>query len=532
LREIEPNGNLFMIFTLAAAAFILLFISLINYINLNLGMAVFSDRYLHISRIYGSSNFTRLTYHMAEGLIVVLISIALSILLITTTHRLLMQHFALNLMKGNTLFILFIMMVFGMLSVFPSIMVMLRHGLYRIKTGFRQQHNHHLYRKGVSKGLIVFQYAISTALVISVIVMMRQTSFSLKASLGNDSGQLVCMEDVHSDVQKKFPVFKEELLKYKSIIAVTAMLDPPGGEANDMFEFEMEGFRKGTEKNQIGILSCDYSFAKVFDLKFLAGTDFSPTNTDHDGSGEYIINRSALKRLGYGQPEAIIGKPFRLLFDDTVVKFPSGTIIGVVDDFHLSGIRKKVEPMVLFKRNDMWLINFVVKSEPGMQVKALSDMERVWKEMFPEHPFEYRTVSSIYRHVYKSELLQLRLLSLFTFLALFMCSMGLLGLSLLTAQRRTKEIGIRVVNGARTGEILFMLNWSYLKWILLSFIIAFPLAWFGMNKWLENFVYKTSLDTWIFVVASITTIVIAMMTVSFQSWSAARRNPVEALRYE
>lgn len=237
-----------------------------------------------------------------------------------------------------------------------------------------------------------------------------------------------------------------------------------------------------------------------------------------------------MKRLGYNKAENIIGKNFRLLFED--VNIPSGKIIGVVDDFRLSGIKKRVEPLVLFKRNDVWLINFILSPEAGMNEQAIRDIARVWGEMFPEHPFEYRYVSGIYRNVYKAELLQTGLITLFTIIALFISSMGLLGLSLLTTQRRTKEIGIRVVNGASVREILTMLNWYFVKWILISFVIAIPIAWLGMQKWLENFVYKVPLSAWIFLLAGIITVLVALVTVSVQSWRAANRHPVDALRYE
>ena len=152
--------------------------------------------------------------------------------------------------------------------------------------------------------------------------------------------------------------------------------------------------------------------------------------------------------------------------------------------------------------------------------------------MFPEYPFQYEYVSSMYENVYKTELLQAKLLSVFTFIALFICSMGLLGLSLLTTQRRTKEIGIRKINGAGISEIMIMLNWDLLKWIMMSFVMAIPLAYFFMSKWMESFAYKTALSWWIFALAGLTAILIAVMTVSVQSWKASTRNPVEALRYE
>jgi putative ABC transport system permease protein len=204
----------------------------------------------------------------------------------------------------------------------------------------------------------------------------------------------------------------------------------------------------------------------------------------------------------------------------------------VVKDFHLSSIKKRIEPLVLFKRKDVWLLDFAVSFRPGMQEKALSDIESVWKKMFPEHLFQYEFVSSMYKNLYKRELLQARLLAIFTFMALFICSMGLLGMSLLTTQQRTKEIGIRKVNGAGIYQILILLNRSFIKWILVSFVFAVPCAFFVMKQWLESFAYKTSLSWWIFALAGMIAILIALITISLQSWKAASRNPVEALKYE
>lgn len=312
------------------------------------------------------------------------------------------------------------------------------------------------------------------------------------------------------------------------------MLEPPGGEANDMMRFKMEGYTESEMENDnmIGIFPCDYSFASIFNLNFLSGRNFSEKNGDYEGSGEYIINESALRRLNYSNPEEIIGKEFGLFFSQPEIKIPSGKIIGVVEDFHLSSLKKKVEPLVLFKREDLWLMNFVVSFQPGRQNEALSDLEAVWTKMYPEHPFQYGYVSAMYRQVYQTELLQANLLSVFTFVALFICSMGLLGMSLLTTQRRTKEIGIRKVNGARISELMIMLNWYFLKWIMISFLIAIPLVVMAMNKWLEKFAYKIDLSWWIFALAGIVAICIAFLTVSVQSWKAANTNPVKALRYE
>jgi putative ABC transport system permease protein len=340
---------------------------------------------------------------------------------------------------------------------------------------------------------------------------------------------------VHTSIQQKFEVFKQELLKFNSIESVSAMFEPPGGEANDMLKFKMEGYTRDESKkndDMIGVFPCDYSLAEIFRLNFLAGETFSGKNEDNEGSGEYVINESAMKRLHYTDPGKIVGSEFQILFDVPEIRIPAGKIIGVIEDFHLSGIRKVTEPLVLFKRKDLWLINFVVAFRPGMEPAALGDIKGVWTKMFPEYPFQYAFVSSMYRNIYKTELLEAGLLSIFTLIALFICSMGLLGMSLLTTQRRTKEIGIRKINGAGTGEMMIMINWDFHKWIIISFALAIPFAYIAMNKWLESFAYRINLGWEIFALACLSSVMIAVITVSAQSWKASSTNPVRALRHE
>ena len=312
------------------------------------------------------------------------------------------------------------------------------------------------------------------------------------------------------------------------------MMEPPGGEANDMFAFELEGFVKTDEQQyeRIGVFPCDFSFASIFKLEFLAGENFTEKNTDTDGSGEYLINKAALNYLNYNNPQDIIGKSFRLKFDSPGIVLPRGRIIGVVNDFHLSSIKKKVGPLVMFKRDSLWLINFIVAYKPGMREAAVMDIKTVWEQLFPAQPFLYDHVDSLYREVYSTELLQTGILTIFTFVSLFICCIGLLGLSLLAAQQRVKEIGIRKVNGARIIDLLAMLNKDIVKWIIIAFVIATPVAFYLMFKWLQNFAYHSGLQWWIFALAGILALVIALLTVSWQSWRAATRNPVEALRCE
>ena len=534
LREIEPNSNMSVIYTLAIAALILFLIALTNYANLNISMANFSEKYLFISKMIGSTRWMNLKYFLLEALIIILVVIVSSAIITSTVNLVIQKHFGLNLLKGNTTFVLLVTISFSLLAILSGILPILKNVLNNIIYS-EYKNNNKLKRKGISKSLIIIQYAISIMLIVALFVIQRQTAYALNNSMGSNAGNLICFENLHSNVQQKFELFKEELLKYNSIKFVSAMFEPPGGEANDMFQFEMEGYipdRTTKEFDRIGIFPCDYSFASIFNLLFLSGSNFSEKYEDNDGSAEYIINESAMKRLHYVRPDEILGKELGIVSNQKEVKIPSGKIIGIVKDFHFSSIKKEVGPLVLFKRKDIWLSNFVVSFQPGMQKRALSDIESVWTKMFHEYPLQIQYVNSMYENVYRKELLQSKLLSIFTFIALFICSMGLLGMSLLATQRRTKEIGIRKVNGAKIAELLIMLNWDLIKWILISILIAIPIAFYAMNKWLENFAYRTTLSWWIFVLAGFAAILISVITVSFNSWKAATRNPVEALRYE
>jgi putative ABC transport system permease protein len=383
--------------------------------------------------------------------------------------------------------------------------------------------------------MILLQYTIATVLIVSVLVIQRQTSYALRSGMGAGNSGIICLRHTHSSITGRFPEFKEALLKFPAISHVTGMLDPPGGEANDKFRFTMESFvPDDTRANDdyIGILPCDYSLPSLFDLRFIAGHDFSEAFIDPEGSGEYIINASAAARLGADEPGDIIDRAFQLFFHSDDISIPSGRIIGVVEDFHLSTLKRAIEPLVLFKRDTMWIDNILISFAPGNVSRGLKDTEITWHDMFPGHTFSYDFVDGMYRQVYLVERLQSSLLTLFTIIALFICSMGLLGLSLLMGQQRMREIGIRRVNGAGVSTIIYMLNRDFLQWVLLAGLMAMPLAWLGMRKWMEAFTYRTNLTWWIFLLAGFLALSLAAIPVTIQSWKSTRRNPVDSLRHE
>lgn len=535
LREIEPNGNMVIIYTLSVAVLLLLFIALINYANLNIGMAGFSDKFVFINKLSGASQNITMKNYLMEGVLVYFIVIIISYFLTNIANSFIQKHIGVNLFSGEKLLVLFIVLVFGAFCMIASVAPVYKLILSRVNNVLDTKKISNVKRKGISKGLVVLQYTISIALIVAVIVVYNQTSLALNSGMGGNTNQLICFENVHANVQADFPIFKEKLQKYNSIETVSAMFESPGGEANDMFPFEMEGYisdESDPQTNMIGVFPCDYSFADIFNLTFLSGASFSEKFEDSEGSGEYIVNEAAMKRLGYTNPDNIIGKSFNLNFFNDNIQIPNGSIIGVVKNFHFSSLKKEIESYVFFKRDTMWISNFIISFKPEHRDQAVAAIKTVWDQLYPNYPFEYMDIESMYKNVYKSELLQAKLLSIFTLIALFICSMGLLGMSLLITQRRTKEIGIRKVNGAKIAQIVWLVNWSLIKWIIISFVIAVPLAYYAMQKWLENFAYKIELNWWIFGFAGLAVIIIFILTISAISWNAARKNPTEALRYE
>lgn len=534
LREIESNSNLYIVYTLAIAALIILVTGLLNYSNLNLGMAGNSDTYLFISRVTGSSSLKAMNYFLTEALLIVSIGVCLGLVISGVGNLILLKYFSLDLFKTNILPVAGLTLSFWLAGILSGMLPVLKRSMDRSWTsGFKNKPLKG--DKGLSKAIIVIQYVICTALIISVLVISRQTRFALESGMGYGNDNLICIRDVHSDAQKKFEVFKEELLKFNSIMSVSAMMEQPGGEANDVFAFSLEGYAPDQENkadNFIGVLPCDYSISKVFGLTLLSGNDFSPHNTDNNGSGEYLINETAMKRLNYTDPDKIVGKHFRLITNIPTIDLPEGMITGVLKDFHLSGIRKKIMPLVLFKKSDLWIGNILISFKPGMKDQAIINARNVWQNMFPGYPFQFEYVNSMYASVYRSEILQSTLLRIFTIISLFICSMGLLGMALLSTQKRTREIGLRKINGATSGEILSLLNSDLVKWIVVAVVIAIPISYYAMTRWMEAFAYKTELSWYVFAFAGIISISIALVTVSVQSWKEARRNPVESLRYE
>ncbi|NJK97119.1 MAG: FtsX-like permease family protein [Bacteroidales bacterium] len=265
-------------------------------------------------------------------------------------------------------------------------------------------------------------------------------------------------------------------------------------------------------------ISADENFISLMGINLQQGRNFDKNmGSDKDA---YIINELAQKKIGWKNP---IGK----IMDIT----GKGEVIGVVDNFNFKSLHNFIEPVALKIYPGIYKYLYI-KTLPNSVHSALNDIRKVWSGLFPDRSFEYTFLEDNLTEVYKKEVNESETIKYISIFAILIASMGILGLSSLLVTNRTKEIGIRKVNGARISEILSMLIRDLVKWVAIAFVIATPLAYFAMHKWLGNFAYKTALSWWIFAAAGIIALVIALLTVSLQSWRAATRNPVESLRYE
>lgn len=526
-REIEFGGNVTNMYLLSLAGFILLFISLSNFAGLNVGMAVFLKKFIALNQVLGSTKKVAFKYFFIESIIVLLLSVALVLIALAPLNTMVEENYHINLLQGNAVFVGAVIGVYFLLGMLAGVYV-----AFRAKTErFISRENAWAGTNANGyKAVMIMQYGFAMLLFVAVLVVSKQMNYAMKHAMGSKENNVLCL-NAHSDIQQKFQVFKSELLKTNTIESVSAMMDAPGSETHDRFAYDMPGRAKKEENEYIGVFPCDYSIANVFGLHFLSGRNFTEDNRDI-GEGEYIINETAMAYLGFQDPNNIVDHDFSLISPVPGVALQEGKIIGVVEDFHLSGLQSKIEPLVLFKRTDSWLNNIVISYEPNMHNAALSSVQKVWAKLFPKHSFSYKHVRALYENTYKTEMLQAKLLKIFTGASLFICSMGILGWSLLISHKRVKEIGIRKVNGASIFEVLTVLIKDFVKGLAWGFLFAMPVAWYVMQKWLQSFAYKTELSWWIFALAGLSTLLIVIVTVSFQSLKAAMANPIKSLRTE
>jgi predicted permease len=369
------------------------------------------------------------------------------------------------------------------------------------------------------RGLIIFQFVLSQVLIIGTVVVAKQLNLFQNQPLGFDKDAIVTIELPSKEIQQKQSLHNQ-LLDIQGVKSVSLNQNNPSSDGNWVGVFNFPGSGIKPDIN-IVMRPADPSYIKTYGLTLLAGRDLNENDTRRTA---VIVNENVLKIMNVSSPQDAIGKTISLFGDNTV-------IVGVVKDFHALTLYEPIQPVLIY--NDSKGARLAAVKISSTDIKStIAKIESIFKSSFPESVFEYRFLDDAIASFYEEEKKLSHIFTVFSGIAILIGCLGLFGLISFIAMQRTKEIGIRKVNGARLSEVLALLNKDFVLWIAIAFVIACPVAWYIMNNWLQKFAYRTELSWWIFALAGILALGIALLTVSWQSWKAATRNPVEALRYE
>lgn len=522
--EFEANGNKTYVFIFSVISVIILLIACINFMNLSTARSSLRAREVGLRKVVGSSRGRLMRQFLSESILLSFISLALGLLIIQVLlpayrnfiGRQLAMHYFDNLVVIPSLLALGLLVgvVSGsypafFLSSFKPISVL------RGSTGSSQGSS--LLRNA----LVIFQFAISIFLIIGTLVVIQQLKFFQNKRLGFEKEQVLVVRNPGA-LRDNVEPFKEALRSNSSIMSVSSSNTLPGTSFSNI-GFGAEGVEKSFTLN---LCVCDYDFLETLKLEMARGRFFSREFTTDSHAA--VLNEKAVKLLGWEDP---LGKKINNWAQDR----GNFTVIGVIKDYHYESLHQEIRPQALFLsggyyKNVQSYISIRLNTENVSE--TVKYVGNTWNDFAPGKPFEYSFLDKDYDNLYINEKQTRSLFSIFSFLAIFIACLGLFGLASFVADRKTKEIGIRKILGASVPRIVNNLNKSFMKWVLIANLIAWPAAWYFMSKWLQNFAYRIHLTWWVFVLAAALALLIALMTVSFQTIRAALKNPTDSLRYE
>ncbi|MFB6341686.1 ABC transporter permease [Saccharicrinis sp. FJH62] len=495
---------------LLSITLIVILIAGINYVNLSLSNLNAESKMVSILKVNGAHRKNMFRYYTVSGGLVIMLSfgiaIVLSLLLLPFFNQLVGSEIQLNILTHVSYMLPFmgvLLVLFFTIGLYPA---WLFSGINPVSL-LQKKLSGRMRLSSFSRILLVFQFAAAIALIASVSMIFRQINFMKNKNPGFETSYLI-KQNLHYSIDnpQTIKTYAAELQRIPGVVNLTLSDGVPMG-IHSYSDQEINGH--DVKYNDI---DCDTSFFTVLDLKLIAGRNFL-----HGDKKVCIVTEKLARECGYENP---IHK-----------KIHDYEIVGLIADFNSQSMHQEIDG-VKFSPLGNYISNASLRIDGTNIPQTIASIEKTWKKFFPAYPFNYQFYDDIIAQQYNKEQKLADSISIIAGLALFLCCLGLLGLVLNMVENRIKEIGIRKVNGAKISEILAMLNKDFVKWVFIAFVIATPIAWYVMNKWLENFAYKTTLSWWIFALAGLLALVIALITVSWQSWKAATRNPVEALRYE
>ncbi len=526
--EIEPNGNKMYVYIFSLIAIAILLIACSNFINLATARSERRAKEVGIRKTLGSSRLHLIRQFMIESIMMssaaTVIAVVLVELFLPLFNALADKKMSLDLFNDPLSILLLICFaaVVGIASgIYPACYLSSFKPIDVLKSKTKKKSR----KSFVRNGLVVFQFTILIILFIGTFIIYDQLKYVQTKNLGFDKEETVVINRV-GGLGNQIQSFEHELMQNKNIIDLTNSSAVPGGNYEEN-AFRLEG--ASLEKLESSRhLFCDFNFAKTYSLKMKDGRFFS---LEHPSDSSAVVVNEALEKV-FGK-KSLVGK--NLLFPGPGRgQWTKFKIIGVVKDFNYQSLHEKIRPLVFLlplQKNYTWSF-LTVRLAAGNHLSTISFIEKVWEKYSGNESFSYNFLDKNLQHLYESDSKTNEIVGTFSFLAIFIACLGLLGLVSFVTGQRTKEIGIRKVLGASIHEILFLITKEFIKWVLIANIIAWPVAYYIMNNWLNDFAYRIKMAPWIFVLAGVFTLLIALLTVSFHTIQAARANPVKSLRYE
>lgn len=520
--DMSPNGNIQYVYTLGSIALLVLVIACINFMNLSIARFSNRGKEVGVRKVMGAEKINLVLQFLGESVMIAVIAGVLALVLawfaIPVFNDLASVQLNIRELSDpvNMMAFIVIVLVTGIAAgLYPSF-VMAAFNPVTVLKGLHKSANQKL---SLRKMLVIAQFTVSLVLLIGTIVISDQLAFMRGKSMGFDKDQVVMIPTGSAPVFSNYVVLKNKMKELKEVSAVTTLSHDIGQEALPYFPMRVEGME---DEQMLPTMSVGYEFLETFKIEMAAGRFFDisfPT----DSTQGFVINESAAKLLNWSDP---IGRKMQL----GVGGNPNSVVIGVIKDFNFDPIRTKVGPLVM--RFSGAQRNIAVKLHPGDHTETLASIEQFWKEMFPGNTFSSYFLNDALNKTYEAEEKLATVFKYFCGLAIFIASLGLFALASFSAERRLKEIGVRKVMGASEGGLVIMMYKEFLILIGISFLLASPLAYYFFTQWLNSFAYHIDIGAVTFLLAVAFITMVALITVGYQSVTAARTNPVKVLRNE
>lgn len=524
--ELRPGGDIRYVYVLAAIAAFMLLIACVNFMNLSTATAVGRSREVGVRKVLGSVKGQLQQQFLVESVLLAVVALMVGLLLVGVAlpffNQLTGKFLTLNLLANSLIaagLVAGTVLVGVLAGSYPAFYLSSFKPVLVLKgrvTAGRGSLN-------LRSGLVVFQFFVTIAMIIATITADRQLRYMRSQKLGYDREQVLVIHDTHM-LRNNEAVFRDNIIQSPLIVmgSISGQV-PVGNSAMDTSPIMSK------ENPDQSVMSrfyyVDDAYIPTLGMRVVQGRNFSKSfSTD---ASAVILNETAVRTLGWQKNP--IGRELIGHTDDNGVK-TYYRVIGVVEDFHFESLKQKIGPLVMFLGRNSG--NILIKTRTNKLPQFLASLKQKWESFSPAAPFSYSFLDDRFEQVYVSEQKIEKVLTLFSSLTIFIACLGLFGLATYTAEQRTKEIGVRKVLGASVSSVVALLSKDFIKLILIALVLASPIAWWSLTQWLNDFAYKITIDWWIFALAGLLAIGIALLTVSFQSIKAAMMNPVKSLRSE